>query len=106
MDKSDQGKLADFQGLLPPRMIHLTGNNTRKGGRKTAWVNKELLTKLKHKEEAYKRWKQGQVTQEEYRDIVQGYRDEARKSVVRSSAEGQSLLRDRYWSKYCWHLHL
>lgn len=87
-DKSDQGELVDFQGLPPPWMIHLTRRNTRKGGRKTAWVNKELLTKLKHKEKAYKRWRQRQVIQEEYRDIVQGYRGEARKSVARSPDEG------------------
>ena len=56
-DKSNQGYLVDFQGLPPPssRMIHLTCRNARKGGRKTAWVNMELLAKLRHKEEPYKR---------------------------------------------------
>ena len=29
-----------------------------KGGRRHAWLNKELLTKLKHKKEAYKKWKE------------------------------------------------
>lgn len=35
-----------------------------------AWKNKELLTKLKHKKEAYERWKHSHVTQEKYRDTV------------------------------------
>ena len=34
------------------------------------WMNKELLAKFKHKKEAYRRWKQGQVMWVEYRDIV------------------------------------
>jgi len=29
-------------------------------------MNKELLDKVKHKNEAYRGWKQGQVTWEEY----------------------------------------
>ena len=33
-------------------------------------MNKELLDKLKHKKEAYRGWKQGQVAWEEYREIV------------------------------------
>lgn len=33
-------------------------------------MNKELQNKLTHKEEAYKRWKQVHVAQEEFRDTV------------------------------------
>lgn len=33
-------------------------------------MNKELLTKLKHKKEEYKQRKQGQVTQEAYKEAV------------------------------------
>jgi len=33
------------------------------------------LDKVKHKEEAYSRWKQGQVALEEYREIVQAVRE-------------------------------
>ncbi|KAK4810544.1 hypothetical protein QYF61_004507 [Mycteria americana] len=43
-------------------------------------MNKELLAKLKHKKEAYRGWKQGQVTWEQYRDIVRAPRDEVRKA--------------------------
>ncbi|GAB0189924.1 protein inscuteable [Grus japonensis] len=45
----------------------------RKSGKNTKrppWMNKELLDKLKHKNEAYRGWKQGQVAWEEYREIV------------------------------------
>ncbi|GAB0190203.1 hypothetical protein GRJ2_001485600 [Grus japonensis] len=41
-----------------------------KNARRPAWMNKELLDKLKHKKEAYRGWKQGQVAWGEYRGIV------------------------------------
>ncbi|GAB0175820.1 mitochondrial enolase superfamily member 1 [Grus japonensis] len=43
-------------------------------------MNKELLDKLKHKKEAYRVWKQGQVAWEEYRGPVQAARDQVRKA--------------------------
>ena len=43
-------------------------------------MTKELLDKLKHKKEAYRGWKQGQVAREEYREIVQAARDQVRKA--------------------------
>lgn len=39
-----------------------------KGTRRSAWMNKELLTKLKCKKEVCKKWEQVQVIQEECRD--------------------------------------
>ena len=38
--------------------------------RKLAWLGKDLLGKLRAKKGAYKLWKQGCVTWEEYRDAV------------------------------------
>ncbi|GAB0209929.1 mitochondrial enolase superfamily member 1 [Grus japonensis] len=55
----------------------------RKSGKNTKrppWMNKELLDKLKHKREAYRGWKQGQVAWEKYREIVQAARDQVRKA--------------------------
>ncbi|KFQ85446.1 hypothetical protein N337_12339, partial [Phoenicopterus ruber ruber] len=55
----------------------------RKSGKNTrspAWMNKELLDKLKHKKEAYRGWKQGQVAWQEYREIVRAARDQDRKA--------------------------
>ncbi|KFV09049.1 hypothetical protein N340_00462, partial [Tauraco erythrolophus] len=55
----------------------------RKSGRNTrrpAWMNKELLNKLRHKKKAYREWKQGQVAWEEYREIVRVTRDQVRKA--------------------------
>jgi len=43
-------------------------------------VNKELLDKLQHKKKAYTGWKQGQVSWEEYREIVQVARDQVWKA--------------------------
>ncbi|GAB0206858.1 mitochondrial enolase superfamily member 1 [Grus japonensis] len=55
----------------------------RKSGKTTKrppWMNKELLGKVKHKKEAYRGWKQGQVAWEEYRETVQAARDQVRKA--------------------------
>jgi len=45
-------------------------------------MNNELLDKLKHKKEAYRGWKQGQVAWEKYRETVRATRDEVRKAKV------------------------
>ncbi|GAB0199653.1 lysine-specific histone demethylase 1A [Grus japonensis] len=57
----------------------------RKSGRnapRLAWMNKELLDKVKQKKEAYREWKQGQVVWEEYRGTVQAARDQVRRAKV------------------------
>ncbi|GAB0209094.1 mitochondrial enolase superfamily member 1 [Grus japonensis] len=43
-------------------------------------MNKELLGKVKQKQEAYRGWKQGQVAWEEYRETVGAARDQVRKA--------------------------
>ncbi|GAB0186323.1 mitochondrial enolase superfamily member 1 [Grus japonensis] len=43
-------------------------------------MNKELLSKLKHKTEAYRGWKQGQVAWEECRKTGPAARDQVRKA--------------------------
>ncbi|KFQ50852.1 hypothetical protein N333_11838, partial [Nestor notabilis] len=48
--------------------------------RRPPWMDKELLRKLRKKKIAYRRWKQGQATWEEYRDIVREARDQVRKA--------------------------
>ncbi|KFW07334.1 hypothetical protein N327_01759, partial [Fulmarus glacialis] len=53
-----------------------SGKNTRR----PAWMNMELLDKLKHKKEAYRGWKQGQVALEEYREIIRAARDQVREA--------------------------
>jgi len=63
-------KLVDTQGPLPPslRAVHPTGQEVR-----PACMNKELLAKLRCKKELCRRWKQGHVTQEEYRVAVRSF---------------------------------
>ncbi|GAB0208082.1 mitochondrial enolase superfamily member 1 [Grus japonensis] len=51
-----------------------------KNARRSAWMNKELLDKVKHKKEAYRGWKQGQVAWEEYRETVRAAREQVRKA--------------------------
>ncbi|KAM4642928.1 uncharacterized protein AAGF69_015296 isoform 1-T2 [Amazona ochrocephala] len=55
--------------------------------RKCSWragrppsMDKELLSKIRRKKEAYKRWKQGLAAWEEYRDVVREARDKVRKA--------------------------
>ncbi|GAB0184104.1 mitochondrial enolase superfamily member 1 [Grus japonensis] len=43
-------------------------------------MNKLLLGKVKHKKEAYRGWKQGQVAWEEYRETVRAAREQVRKA--------------------------
>ncbi|GAB0208751.1 hypothetical protein GRJ2_003340800 [Grus japonensis] len=45
-----------------------------------AWMNKELLGKVKQRKEAYRGWKQGQVAWEKYRETVRAARDQVRKA--------------------------
>lgn len=47
-----------------------TSRWTSKDARRPAWMSEELLAECRHIKEVYRRWKQGQVTAEEYRDAV------------------------------------
>jgi len=47
---------------------------TRKGGRRPAWISKQLLAELRQKRKVYGMWKEGQVTWEEYRNVVKACR--------------------------------
>ncbi|MDF8238690.1 hypothetical protein P4715_15035, partial [Listeria monocytogenes] len=51
-----------------------------KYGRRPAWLNGEILADLKHKKEAYKKWKVGHMTREEYKNIAREYRNEIRRA--------------------------
>ncbi|CAM4668918.1 unnamed protein product [Lepidochelys kempii] len=51
-----------------------------KYGRRPAWLSSEILADLKHKKEAYKKWKTGQMTREEYKNIARTRRSEIRKA--------------------------
>ncbi|PKU42805.1 hypothetical protein llap_6884 [Limosa lapponica baueri] len=86
-DKSLEGKGAQESWLiLKDRLLQAqqqcipTKRKSGKDTRRPAWVNNELLGKLKQKKEAYRVWKQGQVTWEEYREIVQAAKDHIRKA--------------------------
>jgi len=51
-----------------------------KNAKRPAWMNMELLHKLKNKKEIDRGWKQGYVAWEEHRAIVQAARDQVRKA--------------------------
>ncbi|CAM4572640.1 unnamed protein product [Lepidochelys kempii] len=58
-----------------------------KYGRRPTWLNSEILAALKYKKEAYKKWKIGQMTRDEYKNIARACRSEIRK--VKSHLELQ-----------------
>ena len=51
-----------------------------KGGRRPAWLNKKLLSKLKWKRKVYGMWKEEQAAWEEYRKVVRVCREATRKA--------------------------
>ncbi|KAJ7399690.1 hypothetical protein BTVI_112609 [Pitangus sulphuratus] len=51
-----------------------------KGGRRPAWISKEIPENLKWKKEIYGMWKKGQATWEDCRNIVRVCRDMTRKA--------------------------
>jgi len=53
---------------------------SRKGGRRPAWMNKELLAELRWKRKVQGMWKEGQTTWEEQRNVVRACRDAIRKA--------------------------
>ncbi|KFQ75960.1 hypothetical protein N337_07842, partial [Phoenicopterus ruber ruber] len=55
-----------------------TKKKSGKNARRPAWINRELLDKLRHKKGAYREWKQGWVAWEEYREIVRAAREQVR----------------------------
>jgi len=57
-----------------------TKRKSGRNSRRLAWMNQELLAKLKQKKEAYRGWQQGQVASEEYREIVQVAREQVKKA--------------------------
>lgn len=63
-------------------------------------MNMELLTELKHRKEVHKRWKQGQATWEEYKDITCTCRNGVRK--VQLELE---LVRDVKGTKKSYYKH-
>jgi len=53
-----------------------------KGGRRPAWMSKELLAEIRWKRKVHGMWKEGQATWEEYRNVVRACRDAMRKAKV------------------------
>ncbi|KFW61745.1 hypothetical protein AS28_00352, partial [Pygoscelis adeliae] len=85
-----------------------TKRKSGKNARRPAWMNKELLDKLKHKKEAYRGkkrrvyrlWKKGQATQEEYRDLVRSCREEMRKAKAQLERNLAAVVKDNKKSFY------
>ncbi|CAM4564646.1 unnamed protein product [Lepidochelys olivacea] len=64
---------------LQGQTIPMSRKNS-KYGRRPAWLNGEILADLKHKKEAYKKWKVGHMTREEYKNIARSCRNDIRRA--------------------------
>ncbi|CAM4331600.1 unnamed protein product [Lepidochelys olivacea] len=64
---------------LQGQTIQMCRKNS-KYGRRPAWLHSEILADLKHRKEAYKKWKIGQMTREEYKYIAWACRSEISKA--------------------------
>ncbi|CAM5113306.1 unnamed protein product [Natator depressus] len=64
---------------LQGQTIPMSRKNS-KYGRRPAWLNGEILADLKHKKEAYKKWKVGHMTREEYKNIARACRKDIRRA--------------------------
>jgi len=53
-----------------------------KGGRRPAWISKELLAELRRKRKVHRMCKEDQAAWEEYRNVVRACRDATRKAKV------------------------
>jgi len=67
---------------------------SRKGGRRPAWISKELLVELRWKRKVYGMWKEGQATWDEYRNVVRACRDAARKAKVHLELNLAAVVKD------------
>lgn len=74
--------MVDIQGPLPPGSRTMLPNiqEIRERGKKTRWINKDLLSLLNGKQEIHRSWKQGQVSWNEFREVVRISRNETRKT--------------------------
>ncbi|CAM4695697.1 unnamed protein product [Lepidochelys kempii] len=82
---------------LQGQTIPMSRKNS-KYGRRPAWLNGEILADIKHKKEAYKKWKVGHMTREEYKNIARACRNDIRRA--KSHLELQ-LARDVKSNKKC-----
>ncbi|CAM4612895.1 unnamed protein product [Lepidochelys olivacea] len=64
---------------LQGQTIPMSRKNS-KYGRRPAWLHGEILADLKHKKEAYKKWKVGHMTREEYKNIARACRNDIRRA--------------------------
>jgi len=71
-------------------------------GRRLAWLNREPLLGLREKRKFYHFWKEGQVTQEEYRGFTRSCREEIRKAKAQLEFRLATVVRNNklYIYKY------
>ena len=87
--------------LLNHRFLHAQdwcnpmSKKSSTGGRRPAWMSKELLAKLTWKRKVCKMWKEGQASWDEYRNIVRVCNDAKRKAKVHLELRGKGCQKTR-----------
>uniref|UniRef100_K7EZY7 Reverse transcriptase domain-containing protein n=1 Tax=Pelodiscus sinensis TaxID=13735 RepID=K7EZY7_PELSI len=80
--KGVQDSWQDFKEALLKAQKETIPTRSKRGkhGRRPDWLTGEILGELKHKKEAYKKWKLGQMTREEFKGIARECRGVIRKA--------------------------
>jgi len=67
---------------------------TNRRGRRLAWLKTEIFLRFRKKRRVYHLWKNGQMTEEEYRGLVRSCRDEIRKVEAQLELRLANVVRD------------
>jgi len=68
-------------------------HKTNRQGRRPAWLNRELLLGLREKRRVYHFWNKGQVTQEDYGDLIRLCREEIGKAKAQLELRLATVVR-------------
>ncbi|KAK4828285.1 LOW QUALITY PROTEIN: hypothetical protein QYF61_024950 [Mycteria americana] len=69
-------------------------------GRRPAWLNRELWLELRKKNRAYDLWKEGQATQEDYKDVVRLCREKIRRAKAQLELNLAAVAIKKCFYKY------
>ena len=67
---------------------------TSRRGRRLAWLNRDLWLDLKNKRRIYCLWKRGQVSHEDYKDVVKLCRENIRRAKVQLELNLATAVKD------------
>jgi len=76
---------------------------TNRRGRRSTWLNRELLLRLRKKRRVYHLWKKRQATQQEYRGLIRPCREEIKVAKAQLELRLATVVRD---NKKCFYKYI